>query len=136
VLKDHKSPDTLCGCGRFGTGWYSMVRFRINAYVASACFSPGRGNLCLDCARQDGARKVSAKTRMETKPMEIEVGQEYDIIHSRKGSFRGKILFKDAESCEVEITCGAAHGMAKAWEKGEKLMIRMALAKFTAAKKL
>lgn len=56
---------TYCACGHFGTGWYSMVRFRINKYVTSACFSPGRGKLCLECARKDGQQKADSKNAAE-----------------------------------------------------------------------
>lgn len=41
--------------------------------------------------------------------MKIEVGKEYIINHSRKGTFIGKIVKDDGEWLTVEITKGKAH---------------------------
>lgn len=42
----------------------------------------------------------------------IEVGKEYIVDHSRKGTFIGKVLSDDGEWAKVEIVKGKAHYMS------------------------
>ena len=62
------------------------------------------------------------------------VGGVYDIDHSRKGKFRGRIISIDGDQCNVEIESGTARYVShfnEDAESGDRIRIRTSLAKFT-----
>jgi hypothetical protein len=63
-----------CKCGR-DAEWYPMLRFRINRYVISNCWSPsGRGRFCLKCCREEGRKRAADKSSGPLRPGAISGG--------------------------------------------------------------
>lgn len=71
--------------------------------------------------------------------MKLEIGKEYVIDHSRKGTFIGKILKDNGEWITVEITKGKAHYMSISnnlmgrGNIGDKITIRKSFCMFNEA---
>lgn len=58
----------------------------------------------------------------------FEVGKVYDITHTRKGTFRGRVTRSDPGSITVEIVRGEAKGAGGILAvEGERIELRRAL---------
>lgn len=65
--------------------------------------------------------------------MELQIGTEYRVDHSRKGTFDAKVKATDGTWATLEITSGKANAMChyNEAEEGEDVTVRLSHCRFT-----
>lgn len=65
--------------------------------------------------------------------MELQIGKEYVVNHSRKGTFSARVKGVDGEWADLEVTAGKAGAMCSYNERepGEDVTVRLSHCRFT-----